>query len=319
MQGKVSSAVALFAAAGLLGIGMGGCTQDGKGAQEGAAASGVEAGKPDAGKFEAKDISGVWTRNPQSFNKDAPPCPECREPPGGYGFGVDVPPFTPEGQKRFDANVTGKGFAPDSKEALANPQLHIGRRRGVPPGLANDPQSTCNPDGIPRLLLMTPAPYEILVTPERVFQFFEWTWAHREVWTDGRVLPEQLDYVPRWFGYSTGKWEGDTFVVDSNGFDDRSWIDIFGYPHSDQMHVTERYKLRDHDTLELQITVTDPVIYTKPWVSEVKVNKRVAKADLAAGGWSGLQEDVCAPLDEVEVFNKLVRDKAAGLGNDKKK
>ena len=311
MQCRVSNLVELVAAVGLIGVGTGACTSE-QGNDAGAANTGEQGNGAEA-KFDPRDIAGVWTRNPQAFNDNAPPCPECREPRSGYGFGLEVPPFTPEGQKRFDANITGKGFAPDSKEALEDPNLHIGRRRGVPPGLANDPQATCNPDGIPRLLLMTPAPYEIVVTPDRVFQFFEWTWAHREIWTDGRTLPEQLDYVPRWFGYSTGKWEGDTFVVESFGFDERSWIDIFGYPHSDQMRVTERYKLRDKDTLELQITINDPLIYTQPWVSSVKVNKRVAKADLAAGGWSGLQEDVCAPLDEVEVFNKLVRDKAAGL------
>jgi hypothetical protein len=262
--------------------------------------------------FDHHDISGVWTRNPQTFDKSAPPCPECREPASGYGFSEQVPEFTPEGQKRFDANKTGKGWAPDSPQAKANPQVHIGRRRGVPPGLANDPQATCNPDGIPRLLLMTPAPYEILMTPERMFEFFEWTWAHREVWMDGRKLPEKLDYVPRWFGYSVGKWEGDTFRVESIGFDDRSWVDSFGYPHSDQMKLIEEYKLRDHNTLELKITLIDPVIYKAPWVT-TKVNKRVPKDKLEAGGWSGIVEDICAPVDEVDTFNRLIRDPAAGL------
>ena len=285
-------------------------------AQRGQAGRGQQAAAPKPASnapFDHHDISGVWTRNPRTFDKTAPPCPECADDLGGYGFGLDVPPFTPEGQKRFDANKTGKGLAPDSPQALQHPELHIGRRRGVPPGLANDPQATCNPDGIPRLLLMTPAPYEILVTPERIFQFFEWTWAHREVWTDGRKLPEKLDYVPRWFGYSVGRWEGDTFIVDSKGFDDRSWVDSFGYPHSDQMVLREEYKLRDHDTLELKITLTDPVIYTRPWVSSTKVNKRVPKDKLEAGGWSGIVEDICAPLDEVDTFNKLIRDPAAGL------
>jgi hypothetical protein len=279
-----------------------------------AAASRSAAGSTEA--FDPHAIAGYWTRNPQEFlGRNSPPCPDCREPIGGYGFGLNVPPMTPEGQKRFDANKTGKGFAPDSAQALANPQIHIGRRRGVPPGLANDPQATCNPDGIPRLLLMTPAPYEIVVNQDRVFQFFEWTWAHREVWTDGRILPEKIDYVPRWFGYSVGRWDGNTFVVTSTGFDERSWVDSFGYPHSDQMKLEERYRLRDRDTLELQITLTDPVIYTRPWVSEVKVNKRVPKEKMAAGGWGGLMEDICAPLDEVETFNKLIRDPAAGLGS----
>jgi len=282
------------------------------GAPRAAATTGAAAPKA---AFDPHDISGYWTRNPQEFHVAA--CPDCRDDIGGYGFGLDVPPMTPEGQKRFEANKTGKGFAPDSKEALANPQLHIGRRRGVPPAFANDPQSTCNPDGIPRLLLMTPAPYEILVTNDRVLQFFEWTWAHREIWADGRALPEKVDYVPRWNGYSVGRWDGNTFVVTSNGFDERSWIDIFGYPHSDQMKLEERYKLRDRDTLELQITLTDPLIYTRPWVSSVKVNRRVPKEKMAAGGWVGLMEDVCAPVDEVDIFNKLARDPAAGLTEKK--
>jgi hypothetical protein len=281
-------------------------------AQTAATRGATPAGAGAKAAFDPHDIGGYWSRGPQEFG--LPACADCREPASGYGFGVDVPPLTPEGQKRFDANKTGKGWAPDSKEALANPQVHIGRRRGVPPGLANDPQATCNPDGIPRLLLMTPAPYEIVVNNDRVFQFFEWTWAHREVWTDGRALPAKIDYVPRWFGYSVGRWDGNTFVVTSTGFDERSWVDSFGYPHSDQMKLEERYRLRDHDTLELQITLTDPVIYTRPWVSSTKVNKRVPKDKMAAGGWAGLMEDVCAPLDEVDIFNRLARDPAAGLG-----
>jgi len=143
---------------------------------------------------------------------------------------------------------------------------------------------------------------EIVQTPHRVLQFFEWAHSWREIWTDGRDLPK--DPEPRWMGYSVGKWEGDTFVVDSTGFDERTWLDHFGTPHSDQMRLQERYKRLDRDNLELTMTLTDPMTFTKPWVSEKKIFKLDPKAEI--------QELFCVPSEE-EAFNKKVRDPAGGV------
>ena len=88
--------------------------------------------------------------------------------------------------------------------------------------------------------------------------FFELGHIWRTVWTDGRPLPKDPD--PTYLGYSVGKWEGDTFVVDTIGFNDKLWDDSYGNPRSDATHLTERYRRLNHDTLELQIIIDDPKV-----------------------------------------------------------
>ena len=102
------------------------------------------------------------------------------------------------------------------------------------------PGLRCLPDGVPHADLL-PEPFKIIQMPGEVLFLYEVDTIYRQIYTDGRKLPEDPD-VPRWYGYSVGKWDGNTFVVDSFGFDDRSWVDHFGYPHSDQMHLQERYR-----------------------------------------------------------------------------
>jgi len=145
-----------------------------------------------------------------------------------------------------------------------HPDLHIGRRRAVPPALGNDPQAQCNPLGATRLVTFSPAPMEFIQTPDRVLQNFEWTWDHREIWMDGRKLPNVDDYLPRYNGYSVAKWDGNTFVVTTVGFDDRAWVDHYGYPMSDKMQFEERYQRVSYSRLKLDMTITDPVIFTAP-------------------------------------------------------
>ena len=74
-------------------------------------------------------------------------------------------------------------------------------------------------------------------------------------------------------GYSTGRWDGDTLVVDTVGFNDRSWLDRMGHPHSDALHVIERFRRRDAGHLDVEVTIDDPKAYTKPWT--VRVNQRL--------------------------------------------
>jgi hypothetical protein len=84
----------------------------------------------------------------------------------------------------------------------------------------------------------------------------------RQIYLDGRKLEE--DPNPSWLGHSAGHWEGDTLVVETNGFNDRTWLDIMGHPHSERMKLTERYQRRDFEHLDVEITVDDPVMYTRP-------------------------------------------------------
>jgi hypothetical protein len=93
----------------------------------------------------------------------------------------------------------------------------------------------------------------------------------RQVFTDGRTLPK--DPQPTWLGYSVGKWEGDTLVVESTGFSDRVWLDgDKGHPSSDALHVTERFRRTDFGHLEIQVTLDDPKAFTKPWMIKQSLN-----------------------------------------------
>jgi len=103
-------------------------------------------------------------------------------------------------------------------------------------------------------------------------------------------------------------------VVTTVGLDDRQWLDHFGYPISDKAQVEERWTRKYHNVLELQITVTDPVLFRQPWKSELFTYRLAATSDLSAGtGWAGIVEDKCVPLDEVQQYNKLVRNPAGGV------
>src|SRR5213594_355975 len=258
---------------------------------------------PAQNAFDPHDLSGIWSRNSQGYGGGGT-CRGC----GDRGFNNDVPPMTEWGKARFEANKPSYGRALGSPAAAQHTEEAIGRRRGVPPGQGNDIVTACNPSGLPRMLLY-PDPMEFVFDKngDKVIQTFQWTHQWRTIYTDGRKLPEDPD-VPRWYGYSVAKWEGNTFVVDSYGFDDRTWVDHFGYPHSDKMRLQERYRRVDHDTLELTMTIDDPKTYTKPWVSQTKTFKLLKKEEISYDGWYGMLEEICAPVDEVDSFlNRIVK------------
>jgi hypothetical protein len=218
---------------------------------------------------DPRDLSGVWARQR-----------------GVLTMSSEAPPMTAWGKAKFDAAKPVYG------------------PRSVPGGLGNDPVMTCDPLGMPRNLFLEVSiyPMELVQTPRRVIQFFEWAHAWREIWTDGRALPKDPD--PRWMGYAVGRWEGNEFVVNSLGFDERTWLDHFGNPISGEARFEERYRRVDRDTLELTMTLTDPKAYTKPWVSEKKTFRLDPKHEI--------EELFCVP-SENDAFNKRVRDPGAGV------
>jgi len=242
--------------------------------------------------WDPHELNGIWIRTG-----------------GDRGYNNDVVPMTVWGQEKFNSNKPSYGRELGSADAATHSEEAIGRRRAVPSGLGNDPTGECNPSGIPRLLFF-PRPIEFVQTQDKTIQFFQWTRAWRDIWTDGRELPSEP--ASTWYGYSVGRWDGDTFVVDSTGFDDRTWVDHFGYPHSDQMHLQERYRRVDHDHLELAMTLTDPKTYTRPWISQKKVFtlQPPGSKSVSNDGWFGLYEEICAPLDEVDQFNTRIRNRA---------
>jgi hypothetical protein len=192
-----------------------------------------------------RDLSGIW---------DA----------GGAGIGArgaNPAPLTPWGEALGKTHKAGDGI------------------RMAPIAEINDPLSTMgDPEGFPRNLLFELRPFQIVQTPNQVLILYMFEKRWRVVWTDGRQLPKDPD--PRWYGYSVGKWEDDTtFVVQSNGTDERTWLDNAGNPHSNEMRVEERYHRVNMNTMELTVTIDDPKAYTKPWVARNKLALRLMPPD----------------------------------------
>ena len=193
------------------------------------------------------------------------------------------PPMTAWGQERFNR----------AKPGLSGPRAQR---------LGSDHIVVCDPIGYPRVMFWTAYALEILQVPGRTLMFFDFFYAYRTIWTDGRSLPADPD--SRWYGNSVGHWDGDTFVVESTGFEDRSWIDAAGHPHSGSMRLEEGFHRVDHDTIEFTMTINDPQAYTKPWSSD--------KMTLTlADNKTRMREDVCVPSDEA-IYKKEIRNPAGG-------
>jgi hypothetical protein len=129
------------------------------------------------------------------------------------------------------------------------------------------PLSHCLPMGMP-LVEMAPAPYKIIQTPGLTVMLYERDTTFRQVYTDGRKLPD--DPQPSWLGYSAGKWDGDSLVVDTTGFNDRGWLDARGHTHSEALHLTERFHRLDFGHMEVQLTIDDPQTYSRPFTIHLK-------------------------------------------------
>lgn len=125
----------------------------------------------------------------------------------------------------------------------------------------DDPAAYCIP-GMPKLVVL-PYPYKIMQLPGMTLILYEGFTTFRQIFTDGRALPQNPE--PSWLGYSVGRWDGDTFVVETIGVNDRTWLDNAGRPHTDAMRLTERYRRRDFGHLEMRLTIDDPKTYTQPW------------------------------------------------------
>jgi hypothetical protein len=133
-------------------------------------------------------------------------------------------------------------------------------------GAVRDPGVDCLPLGIPISSLVSEV-HKIVQNPGLIVILLEVDNAHRQIYTDGRKLP--VDPQPSWLGYSTGRWEGDTLVVDTVGFNDKAWLDVLGHPRSEAMHLTERYHRRDFGHMDVEMTFDDPKMYTKPFSIKV--------------------------------------------------
>jgi len=179
--------------------------------------------------FDPRDFSGVWNTAPFLQPKGEV------NPLDLSGHPKLLPPFSPEGQAKYDANV-----------------------KFIAAGDVN----SCDPYGTARNYF-TPRPFEIIRAKDRLLQHFEYYDNWREIWTDGRAVPNDID--PDFMGYSTGKWDGAAFVVDSVAYNGKQFLTWQGLPLSEAMHQTERWQRVDHDTLKVYFTFDDPKMYKEPW------------------------------------------------------
>ena len=145
-----------------------------------------------------------------------------------------------------------------------------------------DPEGYCLPPGGPRLMA-TPYPMEIIQQPEhkRIVMIFEGaTHIWREIYMDGRPHPEGDALNPTYLGHSVGRWDGNTLVVDVVGFNENSWLDFYGHPHTDLLHVVERFSRPHKNVLHYEAVIDDPGAYTRPWTVAWDIPWR-ADAELA--------------------------------------
>jgi hypothetical protein len=203
------------------------------------------------------DLSGVWRTAP------APPGENVRLFGSSIGDFV-VPGDDPRTFSKYflDILVDFKPEESPMRPAAAELFKRNSARRGT-----DSPTVRCLPHGIPRDDIFSYLPFKIIQTPGIVLMMYEVDNLLRQVYTDGRKLPE--DPQPAWLGYSVGRWENDTLVVDAAGFNDRTWLDSAGHPHSEDLRVRERFHRRDFGHMDLAVTVEDPKMYAKPIAFQV--------------------------------------------------
>jgi hypothetical protein len=195
------------------------------------------------------DLTGVW-------QIDASPIPELMKllPGGENGLGEDLP------NKHFINIYADYEFG---KEPLT-PAAAAANMAILQRGLATTsdaPNIRCLPDGFP-LVQTTPTPFKIVQTNDVTLVLAESSTTFRQIFTDGRPLPR--DPQPSWMGSSVGHWEGQTFVVETTGFNDRAALDAMGHMHSTALKVTERYRRRDYGHMDIEMTFEDPNTLTTP-------------------------------------------------------
>jgi hypothetical protein len=243
--------------------------------KDGYIAEGVPKMPNPPGPAPKRDLTGAWV-GPQKVSRDP------------------MPPMTPLGEAQFKLNK------PRNAVGLAS---------------TNDPFATCDPLGFPRDLLNQSVEFRggmwFEPVPNRMIILKQQQRVWREVWMDGRELPKDVDARgypdSRYYGYSIGHWDGDyTFVIDTTGLDERTWIDEAGRPHSKNAHIEERYTRADQYNIQLTATLDDPKFYTKPWVF-LKGNYYWMKAQ-------DFEEIFCVPSEAIEYRDTLAS--PAGNGHE---
>ena len=203
------------------------------------------------------DLTGIWenSRRPVANGKLPAATPDAKGPTTNDDFVAAArrSPFWNLGASFKD----GLPFQPWAAE------LH---RQRVANNNKDNPDAHCLPMGLMQFH-NHPEPRKMIQTPQVIVILYEANAGMRQIFTDGRPLPKDAD--PWWYGYSTGRWEGDTLVVQSTGFRDLGWLDVEGSPLTESAHVTERFHRPDFGHLDIEVTIDDPKAYTKPWTVSV--------------------------------------------------
>ena len=172
------------------------------------------------------DLSGIWEPSANKYLRDI-----------AADLKVENVPFQPWAKRLYDQRTDGS----HSKE---------------------DPDANCLPQGVPKIDA-APAPWKIVQSPRLIVIVYEAFNLWRQVFLDGRELAKDVN--PTWLGYSTGKWDGDTLIVNTKGFNGKLWLDQLGMPSTDALHVIERLRRKDFGHMDVRITIDDPKAFTKSW------------------------------------------------------
>lgn len=210
------------------------------------------------------DLSGVWMHERQSVA-------EMRRlfgPMIDDAVKVNAPGMEIGTQHKYGFNILIDFKAEESPIRPEAAKLFEERFKNPPPSDNCDP--TTLPFGFPLQGLLS-EPIKIVQAPRVTMVLYEAGASFRQIYSDGRKLPAEVN-LPAYLGYSVGRWEGQTFVVESAGFNDKTTLDAFGHPHSDQLHVVERFRRRDFGHLDVEMTFDDPRMYTRPFTIRVPHN-----------------------------------------------
>jgi hypothetical protein len=228
------------------------------------------------------DLTGVW----QGGSTVRGSWEEANRGTGVGGSGKD--PSAPSALSSNDrpADREPAPYQPWAAEKV----VEMFNRRGI-----DDPTARCLPAGIPRTIMLGLFPQQIVQTPKQVIMMYEYMNVFR-------VIPigekHREDLIPSYMGDSVGRWEGDTLVVDTIGFNDKTWLAGTGTFHTDALHTVERYTRIDKDQINYEVTMTDPSVFTKPWT---------LKSTLMLREGTRLQEMVCVENNiDLERYEKLI-------------
>jgi hypothetical protein len=201
------------------------------------------------------DLSGIWTI-------ETPRAQQPQQPPVAAAGTGEIPPLSRNVFGNIGAQIQGGApYQPWAAELV---------KKRMADNSKDNPDANCLPMGVMQMT-SHPFPRKIVQTPTEVLIIYEGSGTTvREIFLDGRTLPMPTDVEPWWNGYSVGRWDGDTLVIETTGFMDEGWLDVRGSPLTSTGKIIERFRRRNVGTLELEVTIDDPKAYTKPFSANIR-------------------------------------------------